>query len=185
VPLPVILAVDGHEQSLSDIERELDDRYSRSYRVVTVTTADDATVALEGFAEAGEDVAVALVSLTLDLTEATELFRRVRSLHPHAQRGLIIEWRSWGDGQTGDAIRRAMAARDIDFYVIRPAQSPDELFHQAVSAFLLEWANARRVSPHTIQVVGETWSGRAYELRQVLGRCAVHDDAVAGLEAVD
>jgi len=91
VPLPVILAVDGHEQSLSDIERELDDRYSRSYRVVTVTTADDATVALEGFAEAGEDVAVALVSLTLDLTEATELFRRVRSLHPHAQRGLIIE----------------------------------------------------------------------------------------------
>ena len=173
MPLPVILAVDGHEQSLSDIERELDDRYSRSYRVVTVTTADDATVALEGFAEAGEDVAVALVSLTLDLTEATELFRRVRSLHPHAQRGLIIEWRSWGDGQTGDAIRRAMAARDIDFYVIRPAQSPDELFHQAVSAFLLEWANARRVSPHTIQVVGETWSGRAYELRQVLGRCAV------------
>ena len=55
MPLPVILAVDGHEQSLSDIERELDDRYSRSYRVVTVTTADDATVALEGFAEAGED----------------------------------------------------------------------------------------------------------------------------------
>jgi thioredoxin reductase (NADPH) len=173
VPLPVILAVDEDEPSLRDVERELEDRYSRSYRVVTVSRAEDATAALEGFADAGEDVALALVSLTLDVTEATELFRRVRSLHPHAQRGLIIEWRSWGDGQTGDAIRRAMAARDIDFYVIRPAQSPDELFHQAISAFLLEWANARRVSPHTVQIVGETWSGRAYELRQVLGRCAV------------
>jgi len=173
VPLPVILAVDGDERFLRDIERELNDRYSRSYRVVCTSSAEDATAQLEGFAAAEEDVALALVSLTLDLTAATELFRRVRSLHPHAQRGLIIEWRSWGDGQTGDAIRRAMAARDIDFYVIRPAQSPDELFHQAVSTFLLEWAHARRVSPHTIQIVGETWSGRAYELRQVLGRCAV------------
>ena len=74
-----------------------------------MSSADDATAALEGFADAGEDVALALASLTLDLTEATELFRRVRSLHPHAQRGLLIEWGSWGDGQTGEAIRQAMA----------------------------------------------------------------------------
>ena len=66
-----------------------------------------------------------------------------------------------------------MAARNIDFYVIRPSRSPDELFHQSVSTFLLEWAHARRVSPHTVHIIGESWSGRAYELRQVLGRCAV------------
>jgi thioredoxin reductase (NADPH) len=57
--------------------------------------------------------------------------------------------------------------------VIRPSQSPDELFHQSVSTFLLEWAHARLVSPHTVHVVGESWTGRAHELREVLGRCAV------------
>jgi thioredoxin reductase (NADPH) len=173
VPVPVILAVEEDEQFLRDIERELEDRYSRSYRVVSARSAKAAVAELESHADSGVDVALALISISIDWSEGNELFGRVRSLHPHAQRGLVIEWRSWGDGQTGDAIRRAMAGREIDFYVIRPSQSPDELFHQSISTFLLEWAHARRVSPHTIQVIGKSWSGRAYELRQVLGRCAV------------
>ena len=57
--------------------------------------------------------------------------------------------------------------------MLRPSASPDELFHQAISSLLLEWAEARRASPYTIHVVGESWSGRAYELRDVLGRCAM------------
>jgi thioredoxin reductase (NADPH) len=173
MPLPVILAVDEDERSLRDIEHELDDRYSRSYRVVAASSAEAATAELGGLAGSGDDVALVLVALSLDLTVGSELLDRVRAIHPHAQRGLVIEWRSWGDGETGPKIRRAMAARDIDFYVIRPSQSPDELFHQAISTFLLEWAHARRVSPHTVHIIGESWSGRAYELRQVLGRCAV------------
>ncbi len=173
MPLPVILAVDDDEQALRVIDHELDDRYSRSYRIVAASSTAEATAQLEGLAAAGEDVALVLVALSLGSTGGNELLGRVRALHSHAQRGLIIEWRSWGDGETGPAIRRAMAARDIDFYVIRPAQWPDELFHQAISTFLLEWANARRISPNTVHVIGESWSGRAYELRQVLGRCAV------------
>ena len=66
-----------------------------------------------------------------------------------------------------------MARRQIDHYVIRPSRAPDELFHQSVSTFLLEWAYARRASPHTVQVVAESWTGRAYELREILGRCAL------------
>ena len=57
--------------------------------------------------------------------------------------------------------------------MLRPAAPPDELFHQAISGLLLEWAEARRNFPFTVQVVGETWSGRAYQLRETLGRCAI------------
>ena len=56
--------------------------------------------------------------------------------------------------------------------MIRPSPPPDELFHNAISGMLLEWAESQRTSPHTIHIVGESWSGRAYELREVLGRCA-------------
>ena len=55
----------------------------------------------------------------------------------------------------------------------RPAGPPDEVFHEAVSSFLLEWATERRTVPHTIHIVGEDWSGRAYELRETFERCAV------------
>jgi thioredoxin reductase (NADPH) len=173
VAVPVLFAVDEDERSLHDVERELVDRYARSYRVVCVSTAEEAMAGLRALAEAGEDVALVLAAHSLRGMPGSELLSKVRAHHAHAQRGLLIEWGSWGDGQTGEAIFQAMARRQIEYYVIKPAQSPDELFHQAVSTFLLEWANARRVSPHTVHIIGESWTGRAYELREVLGRCAV------------
>ena len=66
-----------------------------------------------------------------------------------------------------------MALGRIDDYVLRPAASPDELFHHAIASFLLEWTEARRIAPHTVRVVGETWAGRAHELRGTLQRCAI------------
>ena len=80
---------------------------------------------------------------------------------------------AWADPPTAEAILDSMALGRIDYYVPRPAASPDEVFHQAISSFLLEWATERRMVPHTVHIVGEAWSGRAYELREVFERCAV------------
>jgi thioredoxin reductase (NADPH) len=52
--------------------------------------------------------------------------------------------------------------------VLRPAESPDELFHQTISSMLLEWWDASRTAPHTVHIVGESLTGRAYELRDAL-----------------
>ena len=171
--IPVLLAVDEDERALRAVERELIDRYSRSYRVVCVSSADEAMEELRGLKEAGDEVALVLAAQSFAGTTGADLLGGVRELHAHAQRGLLIEWASWGDGQTAGEIFEAMARRQIEYYVIRPSQAPDELFHQSVSTFLLEWAHARRVSPHTVQIVGESWIGRAQELKEVLGRCAI------------
>lgn len=96
-----------------------------------------------------------------------------RRLHPNARRVLLIGWGDWGDAATGEAIFDSIASGRIDDYVLRPSSPPDELFHHAISGFLLDWAEAERTSPHTVHVVGESWSGRAYELREALVRCAM------------
>jgi thioredoxin reductase (NADPH) len=173
VAVPVLFAIDEGERSLRDIERELVDRYSRGYRVVCVSSAEEAMAELQALKDAGEDVALVLAAQSLGGTTGGELLGKVRDIHAHAQRGLLIEWGSWGDGRTAEEIFQAMARRQIEYYVIRPSQSPDELFHQSVSTFLLEWAHARRVSPHTVRIISESWTGRAHELKEVLGRCAV------------
>jgi thioredoxin reductase (NADPH) len=170
---PVLVAVDEDPSSLREVERQLRERYSRSYGVVSAGSAEDAVAKLERLAAAGDEVALVLAGRRLGGMTGSQLLGKVRSLHAHAQRGLLIEWGSLGDGATGQAIFDAMARGQIDYYVVRPSRSPDELFHQAVSTFLLEWAHARRVSPHTVHVVGASWSGRAFELREVLGRCAI------------
>ncbi len=170
---PVLFAIDEDERALHVVERELVDRYSKGYRVVCASSAGEAMAELRALAEAGRDVALVLAAQSLAGTTGSELLGRVRDLHAHAQRGLLIEWGSWGDGRTAEEIFQAMARRQIEYYVIRPSQSPDELFHQSVSTFLLEWAHARRVSPNTVRIVSEEWTGRGHELKEVLGRCAV------------
>jgi len=173
MPRPVLVAVDDDRECLSALKRELGDRYSRDYRIVCTASPEDALATLEKLAEDGEDVALVLADQWLPGTTGSELFGQVRRLHPHAKRGLLITWGGWGDPATGQAIFDSMAHGRIDYYVLRPSHSPDEVFHHTISSFLLEWARDRRVAPHTIRVVGEVWSGRAYELRDVLGRCAI------------
>ena len=104
---PVLLAIDEDERALREVERELIERYARSYRVVCASSAEDAMAELEALAAAGEDVALVLAAQSLGQTAGGELLGKVRDLHAHAQRGLLIEWGSWGDGRTAGEIFEA------------------------------------------------------------------------------
>lgn len=170
---PVLVAVDEDAGVLRDVERELHDRYARHYRVMCLPSSHEALAGLEDLAAAGEEVALVLAGQWLSGMTGSELLDEARHLHPHSKRGLLIEWGGWGDRATGEAIFDSMAHGRIDHFVLRPSGSPDELFHHAISSLLLDWTEARRGGPYTIQVVGESWSGRAYELRDVLERCAM------------
>ena len=170
---PVLLAVEEDAAALRGIEQELRDRYARHYRVRCLQSAEEARAWLGDLAAAGEQVALILAGQRLSGMTGSELLDEARHLHPHAKRGLLIDWGTFGDRATGETIFHSIAHGRIDHYVVRPSAPPDELFHSAISTLLLEWAEAQRIYPFTIHVVGESWSGRAYELREVLGRCAM------------
>jgi thioredoxin reductase (NADPH) len=169
---PVILALEDDQGALRAVERELVGRYAHDYRVICGGSPDEALAILGRLADAGEEVALVLAGQWLSTTTGSELLDHVRKLHPHAKRGLLVAWGDWGDRPTAGAILDAMALGVIDYYVLHPAGSPDEVFHQAISGFLAEWSRARRSAPHATRVVADSWSGRAYELRRVLERCA-------------
>src|SRR6188508_2010989 len=139
---PVLVAVDDDPDALKDVERELRDRYGRHYRVVAQSSSAAALTLLEDLSEGGQEVALILAGQWLEGMTGTDLLDRARRLHPHAKRGLLVAWGDWGDGPTGDAIFSAIARGSIDHYVLRPAAPPDELFHQAISGLLLEWAES-------------------------------------------
>jgi thioredoxin reductase (NADPH) len=170
---PMILAVDDDPDALRDLEETLGDRYGRNYRVECLRSPFDAQARLEALAAAHEDVAIVLAGQWLEGMTGSDLLDGARRLHPQSKRALILHWGQWGDPATGEAIFDAIARARIDHYVIRPTAPPDELFHHAISGMLLEWADAQRQSPHTIHIIGQSWEGRAYELRQLLGRCAM------------
>lgn len=173
MPGPALVAVEQDPAALRSVERELIDRYARHYRVMAIASPDEALAHLRELAGASEPVALVLAGQWLSGMTGSELLDEARHLHPHSRRGLLIPWGAWGDEATGEAIFDSIAHGRIDHYLLRPAESPDELFHQAISSLLLDWAETQRSSPHTIHVIGDSWSGRSYELRELLGRCAI------------
>ena len=170
--LPVLLIVDDHRDALEAVQAQLVRRYGGDYRVEGLVDPEEALQTLAELARAGEEVALVLVGKSLSDATGGELLERAREVHPHAKRGLVVAPGAWSDQPTADAIRASMALGRIDYYVPAPANSRDDVFHQAISSFLLEWATERRLVPHTVHIVGEAWGGRAYELREVFERCA-------------
>ncbi|HEX6932377.1 MAG TPA: FAD-dependent oxidoreductase [Streptosporangiaceae bacterium] len=171
--LPVLLTIDEDRDALGVVESQLAQRYAHDYRVMCMDDPDVALRKLAELAHAGQDVALVLAGMQRHLMARGGLLDRIRELHPHAKRALLVPLHVWADKPAADRVRASIAFGGADYYLVRPAARPDEVFHQAVSSFLLEWATERRIVPQTVHIVGEAWSGRSYELRQVFGRCAV------------
>lgn len=113
---PVLLAVDESEKSLRDIESELRDRYERSYRVVCLGSALEAEAELARIADAGEEVALVLAGDSLGGAPGSEFLGGVRKRHPHAQRGLLIDYDSWGVSSIGEkeiGVDHALASKRL------------------------------------------------------------------------
>jgi thioredoxin reductase (NADPH) len=169
---PVILAVDPDRDAISRITAHLQ-RYADDYRVLCSSSTEGALADLERMREAGDRVAVVLAGRGESGMRGEELLERVNALHPHATRGLLIEFGAWGDADTADAIRRAMALGHIDYYVLKPWSEPDELFHRTVSEFLHEWRRAHAAGRRELTVVADRYSPRGFELRNLLARNGV------------
>jgi thioredoxin reductase (NADPH) len=167
--LPVVVAVERDEPALRAVEAQLAQRYARDYRIEVFGDEDEALQGLEGIA----DLALALVGTTFAVASGGRLLNRIRQLHPQAKRALLVPADGWNNPATADTIRSLTALGRIDHYVLLPTGSPDEVFHEAVSSFLLEWAREKRSVPQTVHIVGEDWTGRAYELRSVFEQCSV------------
>jgi thioredoxin reductase (NADPH) len=167
----VLLAVDRDLDALSEIQRELRKRYDQDYRVVCESSTEAATARVEELKAAGEELALVLTEQWMPGTTGTEFLEYIRRIYPTAKRALLIGWwGEWADRETAEAIHRSMELGRIDSYVLKPWQSPDELFHSTISGLLHEWQRWRPSALKQVCVVGETRSPRSHEVRDILER---------------
>ena len=171
--MPVLLAVDCDADVLARTGAELERRYGADYRVEAASSAAEALATLEALRESRDQVALVLCDAWLGETAGPDLLARVKGLHPGAKRGLLIEWGAWADTDISEVIFEAMALGRIDYYVLKPQRSPDELFHRTVGEFLFEWARAESPLQGEIELVAESAAPRTHALHDVLSRNGV------------
>ncbi len=170
---PSLMVVDGNERELARTVAELHRRYGTDYRIVSERSAMVALARLEATRAANEAVAVVLADQWLPDLTGEEFLARVRDLHPHAKRALLVPWGAWADPPTAAAIHRSIALGHTDYYVLKPWRLPDELFHRTIAEFIHEWSRVAVPGPSPIALVAERWSPRAHELQSLLIRNGV------------
>ena len=170
--LPLIVALEEDETALPAVQAQLAQRYGRDYEIASFGDADQALQAVSSASEAGTDLALVLVGASSAGAGGGRLLDRVRQLHPQAKRALLVAPHTKGSSEVSQLIRSLTALGRIDHYVTIPTGSPDEVFHEAVSSFLLESSRERQSVPQTVHIVGDDWSGRAYQLRTVFEQCS-------------
>ena len=167
---PMVLAVDEEARPWGGISHELRKRYGHDYRIVCERSAEAAIERLQEFEAAGDEVALVLSDQWMPEMSGTEFLARAGEIFPTAKRALLV---AWGDRTAPEPVMRAMSLGRIDYYVNKPWGEHDERFHHVISEFLYDWAKDRMPKFEAIQVVGEQWSPRSHELRDVLGRNGV------------
>ena len=103
--------------------------------------------------------------------EGVEFLSRAHELYPLAKRLLLIDPM---DGASFVRASRAMALGRIDYVEYKPGPPPNGRFHEVVTGFLREWTRPYRSEANAVvRIVGERWSPRSHETRDLLERYAV------------
>jgi thioredoxin reductase (NADPH) len=164
---PVLLVIDDDPRTRDLVTGELRKRYGSDYQVICVDSAGDPLDLLAKLRDEQRPVAIVLAAQWLSRTTGTKLLARVREFDRTARRGVLA---GWGDQATWQPILQATALGHIDTYVPKPVTVPDERFHRAVTELLEEWTRSYPPSFEAVRVVGEEWSARSHEIRDLLSR---------------
>ena len=154
---PVLLVVEHNPDDPEMVARELRKRYGEDYRILYEDSTEAGLRRLRECDATGEDVVLVLADQWMPQMTGTEFLARVRHLYPGAKRALLV---SQGDSTIREPLLRATALGEIDYYLVKPWRSADEMFHRVVTEFLDEWASVHRPGFVALRVVGERWSAR-------------------------
>jgi thioredoxin reductase (NADPH) len=149
---PVIVVVDDEEASRRSLTEELESRYGSQYQIVSAASPDVALARLEELRAEGTPVPLVLADQWMPGMTGTEFLARVKQVISTARRGLLI---SWLDRSAAAPILEAAALGWLEFYLPKPAWSPDEQFHRAVTESLEEWWREQGGRVEAVTVIGE------------------------------
>ena len=164
MPKPVLLTVDDDPGVSRAVARDLRRRYAGSYRIVRAESGGQALEALGGLRLRGEDAAVLLADHRMPEMDGVEFLERAMDLYPSARRVLLTAY-----AET-DAAIRAINDVDLDYYLLKPWDPPEEKFYPVIDAQLDAWARTDRRRQRRLRVVGHRWSARSYQVRDFLAR---------------
>ncbi len=147
--------------------RELSKRYGGDYQIVVCGRPAELAARMRDLRAAGLPVALVIGGVGARDRDGIEVLSAVRAIDPAALRVAAV---GWGDWRSVRSVFGAVTLGTLDHWVNRPVAAPAEEFHRSITEFLREWGSQRGGGFEPVQVIGERWSARSQELRDLFAR---------------
>src|SRR5580693_695980 len=163
-PRTVILTVDDDPGVSRAVARDLRRKYGERHRIVRAESGEMALDALRQMKLRGEQVAVILADYRMPQMNGIEFLESAMDIYPWARRALLTAY-----ADTGAAID-AINVVDLDYYLLKPWDPPEEKLYPVVDSLLETWLSSdHRPVPET-KLIGHRWSAPSSDAREFLAR---------------
>ncbi|REF98211.1 thioredoxin reductase (NADPH) [Asanoa ferruginea] len=161
---PAILTVDDDLAVSRAVARDVRRQYGDRYRVVRANSGAEALEALKELKLRGEQVAILLADFRMPHMNGIEFLESAMDLYPRARRVLLT---AYADTDAAiDAINRV----DLDHYLLKPWNPPEEKLYPVLDSLLEAWASSPEAAAAVTRVVGHRWSAPSFKVRDFLAR---------------
>ena len=161
---PVLLTVDDDPSVSRAVARDLRRRYGADYRIMRSESGEEALQAIREVVLRGDQVAAILADYRMPRMNGVDFLEQAMDLVPQARRALVTAY-----ADTNAAIA-AINVVDVDHYLLKPWEPPEEKFYPVVDELLEAWRRDGKEPEHKIKILGHPWSAASYEIRDFLAR---------------
>src|SRR5919199_1007580 len=164
---PVILTVDDDASVSRAVARDLRRRYGETHRIVRAEDPHQALDVLREVKLRGDPVAAILADYRMPGLNGIEFLEQAMDLFPRARRALLTAYADT------DAAIAAINVVDVDHYLLKPWDPPEEKLYPVVDAMLEAWRSSPDTAVEDVRIVGHRWSAPSFKARDFLARNAV------------
>jgi len=164
---PLLLTVDDDPAVSRAVARDLRRRYGQGHKVVRAGSGAEALEALRGIKLRGGRVAVMLADYRMPEMSGIEFLEAAMDLFPRARRALLTAYADT------DAAIAAINLVDVDHYLLKPWEPPEEKLYPVIDAMLEAYTGQPDVEMVETKLIGHRWSAPSFAVRDFLDRNAV------------
>ena len=164
---PILLTVDDDPSVSRAVARDLRRQYGEAYRVVRTESGPQALDTLKELKLRGDLVAVLLADHRMPEMSGVEFLEEAMDLFPNARRALLTAYADT------DAAIEAINTVDLDHYLMKPWDPPEEKLYPVVDSLIELWLERDEQPVERTQVVGHRWSAHSFQVRDFLARNSV------------
>src|ERR1700729_4339092 len=130
---PVIVTVDDDPSVSRAVARDLRRRYGEANRIVRAESGEQALEALRQMKLRGDQVAILLADYRMPGLTGIEFLERAMDVYPAARRVLLTAYADT------DAAIDAINVVDLDHYLLKPWDPPEEKLYPVLDDLLASW----------------------------------------------